>query len=188
MFTWCHWAELDVGRRWQVLLGAGGIQAGTESCSEPEDVPSSNQAVTAPNPSSSGRKTRGVSRHCTLPTRWSTCVMLRTPPPSLLPATWLRRSSARGMARASTPSTPWVTATLTLVRAAQRSLSANLEARVCCPRGELAALGLQHWVLCPEGREKGPLCCHASGPSPRQGNVCLSGCAIWCTDEAAAEG
>lgn len=79
---------------------------------------------------------------------------------------------------------PWVTATLTLVRAAQRSLSADLEVRACCLRGELAAVRLQVLGTVPRGKGKGPLCCHRAGLSPRQGNVCLASCAIWSTDAA----
>lgn len=83
---------------------------------------------------------------------------------------------------------PWVTATLTLVRAAQRSLSPDLEARACCPRGELAALGLQALGTVLRGKGKRPLCCHTAGLLPRQGNVCLASCAVWSTDGAGDEG
>lgn len=71
----------------------------------------------------------------------------------------------------------WVTATLTLVRAAQRSLSADLEARACCPRGELAAPGLQAPGTVPQGKGKGPLCCHIAGLSP--GGVSVSAERQW---------
>lgn len=113
-----------------------------------------------------------------LPTRLSTCVMLRTHLPSLLPMSWLQLSSARGTARASTPSTPWGTATLTLVRAVQLSISTGQDGSAGCP----LAAGTK-----PRRKGKGTsVLPHSwSDWAVRQRDVCLASCAVCSTDGGA---